>query len=348
MVENKISNNIRVVDKVLPETAYLTPRQQEAFKKVEFKQGNLVSAPSTEAAFTKDDKTPWTWVINLAGETKYGQTDEVYNEKVHNLSVNCGKTAAKFKSGVFIEVSTAQVYDADKKASKEDAKLKPWTLLAKNKLKAEEDLKSIEGLNLIIVRPAIVYGVGDVTGITPRLVIAAVYKELKEEMKFLWTKELKINTVHVDDVCAALKHLATAFVKGDIKTSGATYNLADKSDSDQESINELLRKIFAIQTGYQGSILSNLAKLNLKDITEDINDKHLEPWSNICKRLGVASTPLTPYLDQELLYNNSLSVDGSLIETLGFKYSVPTVTEDGLRSVINSFIEIGIFPKEFL
>jgi len=114
----------------------------------------------------------------------------------------------------FIEVSTAQVYDADKvpspssiflfsrpsnpilshplqKASDESSKIKPWTLVAKSKLKAEEELKNIAGygcpfffffhsfilfshiahltccsLNYVIVRPAIVYGTGDVLGIS--------------------------------------------------------------------------------------------------------------------------------------------------------------------------------------
>jgi hypothetical protein len=33
---------------------------------------------------------------------------------------------------------------------------------------------------------------------------------------------------------------------------------------------------------------------------------------------GITNTPLTPYLDQELLYNNSLSVDGSKIESTGY------------------------------
>ena len=77
------------------------------------------------------------------------------------------------------------------KASDESSKIKPWTLVAKSKLKAEEELKNIAGygcpfffffhsfilfshiahltccsLNYVIVRPAIVYGTGDVLGIS--------------------------------------------------------------------------------------------------------------------------------------------------------------------------------------
>lgn len=35
----------------------------------------------------------------------------------------------------------------------------------------------------MIVRPAIVYGIGDRLGLTPRLIVGAVYAHLKEKMK---------------------------------------------------------------------------------------------------------------------------------------------------------------------
>jgi len=217
----------------------------------------------------------------------------------------------------------------------------------------------------------------------PRIIIGAVYQKLNEDMNFLWTKELRINTVHVKysffylfcrkrgfssvqmirDVAAALVLLAQ---KG---KSGEVYNLADKNDTgtarslsislltsqkktkqkkkkkDQESIAAILREIYGIKTGYQGTIISNFAKLNLAAVTEEINDKHLQPWSEICKAGGISNTPLTPYLDQELLYNNSLSIDGSKIEKLGFVYKHPKVTKDLLVEVIKKFQEVKIWPQ---
>jgi len=85
-------------------------------------------------------------VVNLAGETKYSQTDEVYKENIIDVSVTCANGAAKRGITKYIEVSTAQVYDSGKKASAEDDKVKPWTKLAKAKLQAEEALKAIKGL----------------------------------------------------------------------------------------------------------------------------------------------------------------------------------------------------------
>ncbi len=123
----------------------------------------------------------------MAAETKYGHNDGVYQERVYHLSVACAQEAAKQGVKRFIEVSTAQVtfslskvkcqeyaskynqlsqvYDPSEKPKSEDGKLGPWTNLAKFKLQVEDELKNIAGLNYVIVRPAIIYGPGDRTGI---------------------------------------------------------------------------------------------------------------------------------------------------------------------------------------
>jgi nucleoside-diphosphate-sugar epimerase len=173
---------------------------------------------------------------------------------------------------------------------------------------------------LIIVRPAIVYGPNDVLGITPRLIIGSVYRHLDKEMKLLWTKDLKINTVHVSDVARALWFVAADKSQQGGRTAPLSpvqvYNLADKGDTDQGMVNKCIEQIFGIKTGFQGTIISQFAKLNLDSVTEDINDEHLEPWSELCKAGGVTNTPLTPYLDKELLKDNETNVDGSKVVML--------------------------------
>jgi len=86
----------------------------------------------------------------------------------------------------------------------------------------------------------------------------------------------------------------------------------------------------------------------MRSITEEINEKHLKPWSDLCKNESINNTPLTPYLDQELLYNTPLSVDGSKIEGTGFTYDHPKVTEQLLREQVNYYIGQGLFPKSSL
>jgi len=339
LVAHNCAAKIRVVDKVLPAIAFLGAEHQAAFNNpiVEYMQGNLTSADSVAKCF-KVDGGKFNIVFNLAAETKYGQTDAVYAEKVYDLSIKVGTEAAKQGVDRFIEVSTAQVYEAGKKKAKEGDKCDPWTGIAKYELKAEEDLRKIAGLNLIIVRPVIVYGPGDITGLSPRIICGVVYKHIGEKMKFLWDEKLKINTVHVRDVAKALWHLSQ---KGQL---GAIYNLVDKSDTDQGSFNDILAKICGIDIGYHGSIMSNLAKVNFEGVTADVNDKHLKPWSDLTKASGIVNTPLTPYLDQELLYNNSLSVEGTLIEGTGFVYDHPKMDEALIREQIDYFVKQNLFP----
>jgi len=303
---------------------------------VEFKQANLANPKMLDKVF----EGTWNFVFNLAAETKYSQSDEVYKESIIDLATVCAKEAVKHGVTRWIEISTAQVYEAGKKPSDEDGKLKPWTKLAKAKLKSEEAVRGVGGLNVVVVRPAIVYGPGDVYGISPRLIAAAVYTQLQDKMEFLWSKDLKLNTVHVADVCAALWHLTS---KG---TVGEVYNLADSGDTDQGSIAVLLEKIFNIQTGFHGSLASKApTTVAMKTVADTANDKHLKPWSDLCKAQGIVNTPLTPYLDEELLYNNSTSVDGTKISKTGFSYTHPKVTEDLLREQLDYFIKIGYFPK---
>lgn len=341
LVENNLAGQIRVADKALPATSYLGGAHAQAFEagNVEFRQCNLTADAGVNKAFQLESGK-FEIVFNLAAETKYGQTDEVYAEKVLGLSKKVAEAAARYGANRYIEVSTAQVYSEGKKPSKENGKIGPWTKLAKYKFEAEEEIKKIDGLPWIIVRPATVYGPGDVSGISPRIICGAVYKHLNETMKFLWSGDLRLNTVHVDDVCAGLWHLSQ---NANVHT---VWNLCDKSDTTQKKINKILEQIFGIKTGFLGAAISQVAKLKLKDVTEEINDKHLGPWSELCKAHNIVNTPLTPYIDQELLYNNSFSIDGSAIESTGFTYKHPEMTKALLDAQLAYFVNQNLFPVQ--
>ncbi len=182
-------------------------------------------------------------------------------------------------------------------------------------------------------------------------------------MEMLWTKDLKTNTVHVRDVAKALWFLTNNGNNGQI------FNLADENDTgecynretvfehgtnndcaiDQGKVNDLLEQIYGIKTGFVGQIMSSIAaKMSLKNIAEVANDKHLKPWSDMTKEAGIQDTPLTPYLDEELLKDHSTALDGSAITKLGFKYDYPKPTVDLLKEVIKDFEAKGYFPKNIV
>jgi hypothetical protein len=80
------------------------------------------------------------------------------------------------------------------------------------------------------------------------------------------------------------------------------------------------------------------------DVVDDANDKHLAPWTELCTRYHVSASPLSPFISQELLSHNHLYVDGSAIESTGFSYDYPEVTQELVRESIYMAIEQGIFP----
>jgi len=342
LVDNDLTSKIRVCDKMLPALAGLSEHQKDVFNKIDFKQLNLSRTNTIHKAF--DDDAPFDYVFNAAGETKYSQADAVYQENIIDVSTTCATEAAKRGIKKFIEISTAQIYESNSKQKKEDGKLKPWTGIAKAKLAAEETLKKINGLNLIIVRPAIIYGPGDQTGITPRLITAAVYKTLGEKMEFLWDKDLKLNTVHVRDVVAALWHLALNGKPGTI------YNLADDSDTTQGTLCPILESIFGIKTGFMGTMKSKMfTAVAMKLVAEGANDKHLKPWSDLCKEHKITTTPLTPYLDEELLYDNDLAVNGhTIVNDTGFKYNHPQLTTELIQESLDYHIKNHSFPANLV
>jgi len=199
----------------------------------------------------------------------------------------------------------------------------------------------------VILRPAMVYGLSATMGLVPRLVCGRIYQYIKEEMKFLWSKSLKVNTIHVNDVSRAMWHVAEWYQLNDKAGKGPfVYNLADSGDTDQEKINKLISTIFGIKTGFYEKSTSVIAQIDL-DVAADVsNDKHMKPWTELIKESGIRNTPLTPYLDKEILYNHHLSVDGNKIcaET-GFNYEYPKVTQVELQKIIDDFIGLGLWPN---
>lgn len=212
-----------------------------------------------------------------------------------------------------------------------------------------------------MLRPSVVYGPGDKTGLTPRLVCCACTKHKGEGIKFLWTPNLAINTVHVRDLCNAIwlcclkVHIDSLFVfivqitrftpctlKG---KSGAIYNVSDRGHTTQGTLNPILEKIFGIKCGFQNSAINKAAKNMMQHAAQHANDTYVPMWSDLCKEHNIGSSPLTPYIDQEILTKNYLCIDGQKIEKeLGFKYKYPALDAPYLREVIDEFVQQQYFP----
>jgi nucleoside-diphosphate-sugar epimerase len=337
LVQNDFAERIRVVDKRLVSLSDLSKKEEEAFSKVECVQANLCDPESVKKSFDGD----FNIVINLASVTKRSLPEEVYSQGTTQLSVLVANEALKHKIDRFIEVSTAEVYKPSTKPVNENAELKPWTAEAKAKLNAENQLKQLKDLPLIIARVPIIYGPGDIQGLGPRLCIAAVYMKTGNKMEYpSWFEDQKISTVHVADVVRAIWILALSGENGQV------YNIADKNETDQKKLNELFQKIFGIKTGSINFAQSEASKLlSTENLLSEINSEIGLVWIKLLEEHKIDYSPLSPYLFSEALSNNSMSIDGSNLEKIGFKYEYPVITEDIIRDQLKYYIEQNWFPK---
>ncbi|CAG2167442.1 unnamed protein product [Oppiella nova] len=300
----------------------------------------LVLGDSCRKAF--EDDIGFDFVINLASETRCGHSDAVYEEGVYKLSINCAKEAAKQRVKRFVEISSAEFECESTTGLQESSpQLKPLTPLAKYKLKVENELKEIQDLDYVVLRPALVYGMGDRISLMPRIVISCVYKYLNESMKLLWQKDHKLHTIHVQDLCSAVWFCCLNGKPNDI------YNVVDMGDTTQGSLNQILCDIFDIHCDYWGNNMSKIIvkSKGIEELVEEINEKHLLGWSELCGQHNITNTPINPYLYKEMLQNYSLCLNGEKLKSLGFTHKRPKMTKELILEIIKDYMEMQLFPK---
>jgi len=319
--------------------------------------------------FPSSPHIPWTYVFNLGGETAWSQTTEIYRIRSLQLSMTLATEAAKRNVKAFVECSTGMVYSPARSPRRETDKLKPWLKLAKAKLEAEEALSKIPGLNLVILRLAHAYGEYDSGFIAKALCLARVYQDQGRELKWLWTEDLRINTVHVEDVVRALWAAAEWKAANQSATAGSpsasrrpsiigggggeagpsgtpVFNIVDHGNTSQGTLAGIIHDVFAIDTGFQGSLISQFAKMHLEHVVDDLNEDILQPWADLLAKRGITRPgPLSPFLEKELLKDTDLSLDGGLFErTTGFAYRRERLTVEGVREMVESYERMGWWP----
>ncbi|KAK5956422.1 hypothetical protein OHC33_002999 [Knufia fluminis] len=364
---NQLASTVRLVDKVLPQLAHLAPEFTESCSSSVFLQADASRETAMSRIFDHPDvpEGKWDYVFNLGGETAWSQTYEIYKLRSYQLSITLAKEAAKRGVGAFVEASTGMVYASNRTPRVESDKLKPWIKLAKVKLEIEQDLSRIPGLNLVILRFAHVYGDYDPGFISKGLCLAKVYQEQQKELKWLWTEELRINTVHVEDAVRALWTAAEwrrgntapssptlsrrpTLSKGDDGPAANTpvFNIVDHGETSQGMLAKFVAEVFGIQTGFHGTIVSQFAKLNLEHVVDDLNEDALQPWADSIEKAGITRPgPLSPFMEKELLKDSELSLDGKFFEkTTGFKYEHEKFTADEVRKMIESYKRMQWWP----
>ncbi|KAI7821434.1 NAD-dependent epimerase/dehydratase [Kickxella alabastrina] len=354
--ESKADWVIRGVDKILPQLASFPVDTLHLYQTFDYRMGNLRSQEFLERAFVRDSadgsqQHSWDYVFNFAAEHKFGQTDQVYEQDVHQISVSIARLAAQFEAGVLVQLSTAHVFKAKGNARhSEDDNLDPPHELAEAHIRAENDMRAITALPLVILRPALCYGPGDRQNVVPMLIAALLSKVGGEKMPVLWEKDLRVNTVHVDDVASA----AIKTARWHYKTPGAAlFNLADPGDTTNIVLAQTVAKVFGTEPTFNNSAVNFFVKrLKTAELTEEVNESLLGPWMDLLSAHGISNSSLSPYIDQEHPYcrldSRPLGVDGSRITStpgLGFEYAYSTPTTAALQVIVEEFQQLGLWPQ---
>lgn len=107
----------------------------------------------------------------------------------------------------------------------------------------------------------------------------------------------------------------------------------------------LFHSVFNIPTGFQGTLVSSFARLNLDSVVEDVNEETLDEWAELQKKSNVQEGPISPFMEAELLKDTDLSMDGTKFEkATGFKYEKSAINEPEVRGVIESYKRMGWWP----
>ncbi|KAI9931587.1 hypothetical protein ASPWEDRAFT_106293 [Aspergillus wentii DTO 134E9] len=345
--ENNLASEVRLVDKVLPQLAWLAPEFEEACSKEKFVQADASREQHFSRIFDRANGEQFDYVINCGGETRHSQPDDVYEVRSYNLTVALGRETARRGISSFVECSTAHVYKSGSTPRKEDDKLQPWHRLAKWKLKAGEELQKIPGLNYTLLRLPHVYGEYDPGYFAMAVCLARVHLDLEKDLELLYTKDLKINTLYVKDAASALwKAAEWRASKGNDASIPIAFNVVDHGDTRQEHVAEALDAVFGLKCEFLGSLVSQFAKMNMDDVVDDMNEVSLQTWAELVEKKQIQRPgPIGPFLERDVLKDQDMSLDGTLFETTtGWKPSREGFNADSVRAMVESYKRMGWWP----
>ncbi|KAB8766454.1 hypothetical protein FH972_026614 [Carpinus fangiana] len=361
--DNNLASELRLVDRIIPEIAWLSPEFAECCSRDNFMQADACNEQSYTRIFTPNAAKEYDYVFNCGGESRFSQSDETYRLRSYTLSQLLARECIRRNTTALIECSTGMVYaGSNATPAKENDSIKPWTPLAKWRVKAAAEFKDIEGLNLVALRLANVYGPYARGPMSTVLCLGRCYQEKRrlhgdEVMKWMWDKDLCVNTVHVEDAVRALwtagewKGRGGGRGKSRIDDNGKSlypvFNIVDHGRTTQGTLSGLIGKQFGIETGFHGRLKSNLARLDLDNIVEEENEEVLEVWAELVEkseRMGPRknAVPISPFVETELLQDRHLSLDGGLFERVtGFTYTRQALDEAAMQEVIKSYEDLG-------
>ncbi|OLL25674.1 putative dTDP-glucose 4,6-dehydratase [Neolecta irregularis DAH-3] len=228
IIKNNLASKLLIVDKLVPQAAFLTKEMTELFEP-HLLQADIARPESSQKVFEKEN---WEYVYNMIADIPCNQDNSVYRHGILNQSVVPASIA--MKKGYlkcWVQISSYEVYKSSHEPKTEDSPIKPCSNRGKWFAKTEAELQKIKGLPLVILRTASTWGPYCVTESLIWAVMGDVYKYLGEPIPMIGRPDTRQNGVHVNDVVKAFIYLSMNWYRpGIMGKKTPIFNLSDKHD----------------------------------------------------------------------------------------------------------------------
>ncbi|KAM0754794.1 hypothetical protein T439DRAFT_321839 [Meredithblackwellia eburnea MCA 4105] len=354
----------------------------------EYVQGNLLTDSTRTKVFTLPaahggPSKGFDYVYDFSGEVDYELKDAVHIERTLKLALLLGQSAVEHCAGVYLR-SLAGLYKVaggkKGKVGDEGIVSEPWGTKASWHHEAARGLAQIKGLKLVLLRPAIVYGPFTVSGITPRVLIGEVYKYEGEKLEFLWAEGLAQNTIHSEDAASAAVAVAVwassksrdeitslageelpttlssdslvkdipGAAKKDSDITAPVFSIVDDGETTTAQIAKVIAEVVGVEAGFHGTLISQFAKMNMKDVIEDVNEKHLEGWSALLtnSKPAISTTvPISPHTAADTLQPYPIQFSSEKLKKLTGWKPTHKLTPEIVRETVEGFRNEGNWPN---
>ncbi|KAF8201582.1 hypothetical protein BJ912DRAFT_1116493 [Pholiota molesta] len=375
-------STLRIVDKysVHPATTYIGPDFTQVLKKpeVEYRQANLTVAATIESAFTPSEgKSEFDYVFDLRENAISIHQIQISN--TFAVARLLGLEAAKRNVKAYVRIQQPFYETSSKHAALEKDDIKPAETMGIWWHETLRTLASIENLNLVILRLGFLYGpYVDFGNIISAITVASVYGYLQRPMKSLWSPgKNPTNTIHVDDVAggawacanwiAGLGRKAANEIAGvpilfhndkskvsevegmithDKKPVVPLFNLVDDSNTTLVGTGKTVSSFFGTTFEFFNMIETTVFKL--KDDLEDINEHHVEGWTEMLLKSDppITNTPISAYMDKYTLEKHVIGFDNSKIkEIVGYKLLRPEFNHENIKEVVDKWKDQKLWPN---
>ncbi|KZT57458.1 hypothetical protein CALCODRAFT_496101 [Calocera cornea HHB12733] len=375
-------DRLRIVDKYMvnPPTTYIGPIFPQLVQRphVEYSQNNLTLPERLAAVFEPPDNgRPWDLVFDFLGELTYDANERTQILQTYKASVNCALEAARRGTvKAYVRLTFGFYHCSTDRLHTEEEELEPDGVRGVWWHETLRSLAGIRNLPLVIIRAGIPYGPYCSWGLTQRILIGEVYRYKQRKMRYLWSPQLRLNTVHTDDISGACWEAAMwmasvgrsaaidqagvpmyygndpgkefpqglpAVVPPDQAPKAPLFNLVDASDSNQISVGQAIAAVYNITLGFRNVPPG----VDADWLAGDINIWHGEVWYNLCQMNSpkIEYPPMSTWIEAHDLSDQASAWDGSkFLRIVRYRLKRPQLTSDAIDQIVSLFKREGVFP----